>query len=99
MSDSTSRSCCCGCGCEDSGGSSRRRFSFVRTLLSVALLYATLVFGGGSLIRTGHPVAVEVGRILQAVTFVEPGIHWAHVNGHDHLAGSLRWLSDGIRIG
>ena len=99
MSDSTDRSCCCGCGCGNNGAGPRRRFSFVRTLVSVALLYATLVFGGGSLIRTGHPVAVELGRIIQTVTFVEPGIRWAHVNGHDRLAGGLRWLSDGVQIG
>jgi hypothetical protein len=70
-----------------------------RTLFSIALLYVTLVFGSGTLIKTEHPVAVEVGKLVQVVTFVEPTIRWAERSGHPALAGGLERLSGGVRIG
>ncbi|MHC5023271.1 MAG: hypothetical protein ACYTGG_05095 [Planctomycetota bacterium] len=63
------------------------------------MLYVLMVFGGGTLINTGHPVAVEVGRMLHLVTFVEPTISWADHAGHDALAGGLRVLAHGVNVG
>jgi hypothetical protein len=67
-------------------------------LFQLALLYALLVFGGGTLIRTGNPIAVEAGLLLHTVTFVEPSIRWAENSGHDALAGGLRTLADGVNL-
>ena len=91
--------CCCHhdhCGDD---GRPRRTGGFFRTLFSVLLLYATLVFGGGTLINTGHPVAVEAGRLMQLVTFVEPTIGWASHRGYKPLATGLRRLAAGAPIG
>jgi hypothetical protein len=67
-------------------------------LLQVALLYVVLVFGGGTLVNTGHPVAVEVGRLLHTVTLVEPAIYWAEAHDYGALAGGLRTLSHGVQV-
>ena len=77
----------------------RRRFRPVRTLVQLVLLYALLVFGSGTLINTGNPIAVELGRLVQLATFVHPSIDWAETNGHGTLAGGLRVLSNGAHIG
>ncbi len=86
--------CAC-CGYENK----RRGFRPLALLFNVALLYLALVVGGGTLINTGHPVAVEAGRLLQTVTFVEPSIAWAHASGLDAVAGGLRLLSAGFPVG
>ena len=67
-------------------------------LFQVVFLYALLVFGGGTLINTGHPVAMEVGRILQLVTFVEPTIYWAQGEGYELAAEGLRTLANGVTL-
>jgi hypothetical protein len=77
----------------------RRRVSFLSLLLQVLLLYVLLVFGGGTLIHTGHPVAVETGKLLHTVTLVEPSIYWAESGGHHALAGGLRMLAGGVDLG
>lgn len=77
----------------------RRRVGFFRTLTHLLLLYVLLVFGAGTLIHTGHPVAVEVGRLIHTVTLVEPSIHWAESSGYDMLAGGLRMLAGGVDVG
>ena len=77
----------------------RRRISLLSLLLQIMLLYVLLVFGGGTLINTGHPVAVEVGKLIHTVTMVEPGIYWAESGGHDMLAGGLRMLAGGVDLG
>jgi hypothetical protein len=77
----------------------RRRVGIFRTLMHVLLLYALLVFGSGTLIHTGHPVAVELGRLIQTVTLVEPSIHWADSAGYGTLADGLRLLANGIDVG
>lgn len=89
MSDSPSQ-----CNCR-----TRRGFHPVRMLFQIALLYVVLVFGGGTLVRTGNPVAVELGRLMHTVTLVQPAIHWADSRDYDALAGGLRTLSDGVGIG
>ncbi len=93
------RGCCCHCGGETT---TRRRGgigTIFRAVFSMLLIYGTLVFGSGTLIKTGHPVAVEAGRLIQVVPFVEPTIHWAHGSGHHGVANGLEFLSAGIRIG
>jgi hypothetical protein len=77
----------------------RRRFSLVRLVFQVVALYVVLLFGSGTLIKTGNPVAVEVGRIIQVATFVEPTIYWAETRGHRVVAKSVRTLSSGMQIG
>ena len=80
------------CRCQKRGG------GVFRTLFSIVLLYVTLVFGSGTLINTEHPVAVEVGKFVQVVTFVRPTINWAQQSGHPMLAGGLERLSEGVEI-
>ena len=48
----------CDCQCQDR--KPRRRLGVLSMVFQLALLYLVLVFGGGTLIHTGHPVAVEV---------------------------------------
>ena len=67
-------------------------------LLQLLMLYVVLVFGGGTLINTGHPVATEVGRIMHLVTFVHPAIHWTDGHGLDPVADGLRVLSRGFPV-
>jgi hypothetical protein len=62
------------------------------------LLYVGLIFTGGTLIHTGHPVAVETGRLIHTVTFVEPAIKWANSRGFAPLAYGLRTVADGMRF-
>ncbi|MDY7109541.1 MAG: hypothetical protein SYC29_12975 [Planctomycetota bacterium] len=76
----------------------RRKVGIFRTLMHLLLLYALLVFGAGTLIHTGHPVAVELGRLIHTVTFVEPGIYWAESSGLDPLADGLRLLAHGVDV-
>jgi hypothetical protein len=83
---------CCGCAAP------RRRSGLLSLLFQLVLLYAVLVFGGGTLIHTGHPVAVETGKLLQTITLVEPSIGWAESRGMDALAGGLRALANGLDV-
>ncbi len=90
---------CCPCCQEQPPTTRRRRFRPIAVLLNLVLAYALLIVGGGTLINTGHPVAVEVGRIMQLVTLVEPTIHWAQTNDHDTMAGGLTVLANGVPVG
>ena len=63
------------------------------TLLQVA------VHGGGTLQRVNHPVAVELGRLMQTVAFVEPTIAWAERNDHAAIEKGLVTLASGLPIG
>jgi hypothetical protein len=89
----------CQCGCCGSEGRTKRAFRPLALLFNVVLLYIVLVVGGGTLINTGHPVAVETGRLLQTVTFVDPTIAWADGSGLQGVASGLRLLSAGVPIG
>jgi hypothetical protein len=62
------------------------------------MLYMVLVFGGGTLINTPHPVAQEVGKLLHTVTFIEPAIGWAQSNDYKALAGGLQTLAAGFPV-
>lgn len=87
----------CQCACCDKT-EPRRGFRPIAFLVNMALLYLLLVGGGGTLINTGHPVAEEVGHLLQVVTFVEPTIHWAYSAGYEPLAHGIEVLAGGIPI-
>ena len=76
-----------------------KRFRPVAMLLNFVLAYILLVGGGGTLINTGHPVAVEAGRMVQTITFVKPTIHWAENSNHRGIAHGLRVLSNGLPVG
>lgn len=86
--------CCCQCENERP-----KRGGIFSAIVKLLLLYAVLVIGGGTLINTGHPVAVEVGQILHLVTFVEPASHWAHAQGFEPLAATIDFLAAGLPIG
>ena len=88
----------CDCQCHQDQEPRRRR-SFLGTLVQIVLLYVLLVFGGGTLISSGHSVAREAGRLIHTVLLVEPSIHWAESGGHGTLAGGLRSLSHGFDVG
>ena len=83
---------CCSC-CQSTP---RRRLGVVTWVFNALLAYVLLVFGGGTLINTGHPIAVEVGQLLHLITFVDPAIYWADSHGYEPLANASRVLSDGI---
>lgn len=78
------------------------RRSFVGRIFSIAatlvIAYAGMLLVSGTLINTGEPLAVEVGRLMQTVTFVEPTIHWAETSEMDTLAKGIRFLSGGLPI-
>ena len=74
----------------------RRRGGILSFLVQIVFVYALMVFGGGTLINTGHPVAMEVGHILQLVTFVEPAIYWAQGAGYENISDGLRMLASGV---
>ncbi len=76
-----------------------KRFRPVALILNFALAWLILVGGGGTLINTGHPVAVEAGRLLHTVTFVEPVIGWADARGLNPVAHGLTVVSHGIPVG
>ncbi len=85
----------CPC-CHESPG---RRFRPFALMFNLAVLYLALVVGGGTLINTGHPVAMETGRLIHTVTFVHPTIGWADARGYEPLAGGLRFVAGGVPIG
>ena len=68
-------------------------------LLNFVLAYIIVVGGGGTLINTGHPVAVEAGKMAQTISFVHPTIHWAESSNHRGIAHGLRVLSNGVPVG
>ena len=97
MSDRMNDRCCqCGCKPERRRGGVSGLFKAAITLM---LIYGSLVFGSGTLMNTGHPVAVEAGRLIQVVTFVEPTINWVERVGHPILASGLTRLASGVEIG
>jgi hypothetical protein len=67
-------------------------------LFNLALLYVLAVVAAGTLINTGHPVAVEAGFVLKTITLVEPSIEWAEEHRMRPLAGGLRMLAQGLPI-
>lgn len=87
-------SCCCNHVHQST--SPKRRAGVFSTLFKLALIYIVLVFSAGTLINTGHPVAVETGKLIQVVTFINPAISWADAQGWDHFAYGLRVLSNGV---
>jgi hypothetical protein len=76
----------------------RDRCGLFCMLFQLVVLYAILVFGGGTLKSLDHPIAIETGRVFHTIAFVEPTIHWAEAREFDALAGGLRVLSHGIEI-
>ncbi len=77
----------------------RRSDGIFISLLKLLALYITLVFVGGTLINTGHPVASEVGRLIHVVTLIDPAINWATAQGWEYLASGLRMAAHGLPMG
>ncbi|MHC4427830.1 MAG: hypothetical protein ACYS0D_04405 [Planctomycetota bacterium] len=90
--------CHCACCGEQTAPKHKKRFGPLALLFNLAIAWLVLVVGGGTLIRTGHPVAIETGRIIHTVTFVEPTIHWADGRGMYPVANGLRLVSAGLPI-
>lgn len=74
----------------------RRRGSFLGFVAQTLFLYAVAVFLGGTLINTGHPVAVETGRLIHTVTLVGPASHWSAEHGLKPVSYALDFLSNGV---
>jgi hypothetical protein len=87
----------CQCGCCPPR-ERRRRFRPISLLLNLAFAWLLLVVTGGTLMNTGHPVAVEAGRLIHVVTLVDPAIMWVDNRGAEPLATGLRVISHGIPI-
>ena len=90
---------CCGEQNQPTAEKPRKRFRPIALLLNFVIAYILLVGGSGTLINTGHPVAVEAGKMVQTITFVQPTIHWAETNDHRGVAHGLRVLSGGVPVG
>jgi hypothetical protein len=88
--------CQCGCCVRPQPKSRFRPFAL---LLNLALAWLLLVVTGGTLINSGHPVAVEAGQLLHVLTLVDPAISWADAQGVEPVAHGLRLVSYGIPIG
>ncbi len=88
----------CPCNCCDETAPTRRRFRPFAVLFQGLLAYVLLVLAGGTLKNVNHPVAIEAGRLIQTVAFVEPAIDWADRRGFDSLAGGLRVVAAGIPL-
>lgn len=73
----------------------RSWFGIVGQLLFV---YAVSVFLGGTLINTGNPVAVETGRLIHTITFVEPATQWSASHGLRPVSFALNFLSEGVDL-
>ena len=86
--------CQCAC-CAEPARKGFRPFVFLFNLL---LAWVLLVVGGGTLINTGLPVAVEAGQLIHTVTFVDPTIGWAEARGLETLGHGLRLISHGIPV-
>lgn len=67
-------------------------------LFKCLLLYVGLVFAGGTLIQTGHPVAVESGRLIHTIAFIEPATHWLQTHGYGAVAYGVQAIADGMRF-
>jgi len=67
-------------------------------LMLAAVTYAAVVFASGTMIRTGHPLASEVGRVVQQVTMIQPAIEWTESQQWMPLASALRLIADGAPI-
>jgi len=88
--------CQCGCCVRPEP---RKRFRPFVFLLNLVLVWLLLAATGGTLMNTGHPVAMETGRLLHVVTLVDPAIGWAEAQGVEPVAHGLRLVSHGIPIG
>ena len=76
----------------------RRRGNIFSFLVNVIVSYVLLIVIGGTLINTGHPVAIEAGRIIHLITFVEPLTLWAQAQHLQPLAQGLAALSNGVPL-
>ena len=88
---------CQACG-QEQHQTKTRRFRPISFVVQLLVIYIVLVAGGGTLINTKNPVAVEAGKLLQTVTLVHPAINWARHQGFDGLAGGLGVVAGGVPV-
>jgi hypothetical protein len=86
------------CHCDHTNDTSKRGCGLFATLAKLVVLWIVLVFGSGTLINSGYPVAVETGRLIRVVTFVDPLIRWAESNHAGAAAYGLRVLANGAPV-
>jgi hypothetical protein len=91
------------CSCEDRRQDRPRpRRSFfgrlIRTTIEFVLVYLLLIFAGGTMMRTGHPVAVEAGKLVHTVTLVKPAIYYAQERDLHFVANGLRIVANGVDL-
>ena len=67
-------------------------------MFRLLLVYVGLIFAGGTLINTGHPVAMETGRLIHTITFVEPAIHWTQSHGWYPVSMGIETVARGVRF-
>ena len=89
---------CNSCFASNTCCSRRSCGGLISGLFKLVLLYVGLVFAGGTLINTGHPVAVESGRLIHTITFVEPTAHWLQSHGYGAIAYGMNALAGGMRF-
>lgn len=85
---------CPNCACE----TRPKRRSWLGMIVQVLFVWAALVFSGGTLINTGHPVAVETGRLIQTVTLAEPAARWSEDHGMKPVASAIEFLRHGVDL-
>jgi hypothetical protein len=86
------------CCCNHDQQPTRRRPSVIGSAVKLLVIYSATVFAGGTLMNTNQSVAVEAGRLMQTVTFVDPAIHWAQTHGYQRLERSLTFLAHGLPL-
>lgn len=78
--------------------SPRKRRSIFGMIFQILALYAVLVFSGGTLIQSGHPVAEEVGQLMHTVLLVEPATYWTAEHGMRPVSHAINFLSRGVDV-
>ena len=67
-------------------------------LTRVVVTYLVLVLAGGTMINTGHPVAMEAGELLHTVLLVEPLTYWTADHSMGYIAHGIQFLADGVPV-
>lgn len=64
-------------------------------LLQATIVYAGVVFAGGTLIKLDRPFAIRTGLALHSVAMIDELIRWSDSHDHDGLTRCLLVLADG----
>ena len=64
-------------------------------MVQATIVYAGVVFAGGTLIKLDRPAAVRTGLALHSVTMIDELIRWSDSHDHDRLTRCLLVLAEG----